>query len=192
MNNSSENISNEKPSKTLSITDAISEAESILNAARTEAEQLKLAGFNEGLEAGKKEAANTAIKKIQDVKELNILLEKASGELAYEIVKKIFSSEYLNLLDPICEIAKNIIGNGSGARSITIITNTGNRNRLNNLEEYIKNLGRLTYDIQESEQIKENTIIIKNDFGEIEVDLNYMLEELNQHLHLNTTLLKNG
>ncbi len=180
------------------VSQALREAETIINGAKERAQEILLAAektadtikskaYLEGINLGKEEIVAASLKFLRDHEVLSKKLQREASLLAFEIIKKVFNFEDRTIIDPIQALAKKIFESSGAERSITLITNPFNTNRIKAVASHITSLNNLKFTLKESDEVSQDTLIMRSELGEVQVSLSDLLTELASFLDIKTT-----
>jgi len=186
----------EKPSQGNTISESLSEAQRIVNGAETRAReilteanetaaQIRNHAHEEGFREGQAFAISSAVKLIQDHGGLKRKIADEAARFSYLILEKILKLEATDIIDPLSHLARSLIGSISIGKKIDLVINPASRNSLTALEREITDLARNTdLYVIETKDIAPDSILVRTDFGEIQVSLGDMLSEIKSQTRL--------
>lgn len=153
-------------------------AQEILTAAEQNANEIKSQAYAEGVNFGKKEVLAASLKFLRDHEVLAKKLQREATLLAFEVIKKVFNYEDRSIIDPIQELAKKLFESSGAERSITLLINPKNADRVKSVASHISGLSGLKFTLKESIEINIDTLIMRSELGEVQVSLSDLLNEL--------------
>ncbi len=176
---------NKKPS---SLSEALSEAEQIIDAAEKRVQELmekaeksfkeaSEKGYQEGLKRGEKEAVNAAVRLLEQSTSVGNVLAEEASKLSLAICETIIG-EHVNVSP---ETAKNIalkaLQESVIGDSVTLIVNPQDKT---SIEKGDKELRRLVSGasliIETDDSISRGGCIVRSDFGEVDATIKSLLE----------------
>ncbi len=177
------------------VSQALREAETIINGAKERArdilvsaeqtaEEIKSQAYVQGMSLGKKELLAASLKFLRDHEVLSKKLQREASLLAFEIIKKIFNFEDKSIIDPIQALAKKIFESSGAERTITLITHPSNTSRIEKVATQIHSLNNLKFTLKESNDLHQDTLIMRSELGEVQVSLSDLLSELASFLDI--------
>jgi flagellar biosynthesis/type III secretory pathway protein FliH len=177
-------------SKPPSVTDALNEAQSIIDAAKERSEKIlheanlaahtvKEQGYQEGFAEGNKQAVKLAVKLMKDHSQLRKKISDEAAQLAYQILENVFHLKSPHILQPLKELAKRLVDSVTIGKKIDLVIHPSNKSALAGLEQEITETGRgCDLYIVEYNEMPKDSVMIKTDFGEIQVSLSELLSEI--------------
>ncbi|HMO18868.1 MAG TPA: hypothetical protein PKA63_07995 [Oligoflexia bacterium] len=179
-----------KPNQVNSISDALSEAKRIVEGAEIRAreileeanasvEKIKNDAYQDGHREGHKFAITNAVRLIQDHAKLKRKIADEAAKLSYLILEKVLKLETPEIIDPLSHLARSLFSSITIGKKIDLLINPASRNSLVTLEREISDLARNTdLYVVETKDIPQDTILVRTDFGEIQVSLGDLLSEI--------------
>lgn len=173
-----------------SVASAINEAQNIIDAAKLRAEKMLQEakesvraihekGYQDGFIEGKKKAISLSVKLIKDHSLLRKKIADEAAQLSYQIIENVFQAKSPHILQPLKELAKRMVHNVSIGKKIDLVVHPSNKNILTGIERELTDISRnCELYVVEYEEIPIDSILVKTDFGEIQVSLSELLSEI--------------
>ncbi len=173
-----------------SVANALSEAQSIIDAAKDRSEKMireaketansfKEKGFKEGFAEGNKKAVENAVKLMKDHSLLRKKISDEAAQLAYEILENVFHLKSPQIMNPIRELARRLIESVTIGKKIDLVIHPSNKGALAGLERQLTETARdCDLYIVEYSEMPSDSVLVKTDFGEIQVSLSELLSEI--------------
>jgi flagellar biosynthesis/type III secretory pathway protein FliH len=186
-----------------SISNAVTEAQSIVDAAEKRAEliiheakgsadKVRKEAYQEGYQDGHSHAISTTVRHLKDHSVLKRKIASEAAGLAYQILEKVFHLNAPEILEPIQHLAKRLISSITIGKKIDLIIHPSNRHTIASLENELTELARDSdFYVVEVKDMPKDTIMVRTDFGEIQVSLSGLLSEINTQVRLKDNLNEN-
>lgn len=171
-----------------SVAEAVSQAQTILEAAEKRAADLiaqaekklrdaKEKGHKEGFAEGQREAVATAIRLVEESGSLSTSLAEQAATLALAICRSIIEEELAIKPDVVRKIAIKALQESAITDSVTILVNAQDKSAIDrattDLQRIVGN-GRLI--IETDAAITRGGCIVRTDFGEVDATIESLLE----------------
>jgi flagellar biosynthesis/type III secretory pathway protein FliH len=182
-----------------SVAQAVSDAQNIVDAAKARAEKIikeakqtahstREKGYQEGLNEGKMQAINSAVRLIKDHSQARKKMADEAAQLSYLILEKVFHLEAPQIINPIRELSKRLIGSVSIGKKIDLVIHPSNKGAIAGLERELTEIARdCELYIVEFKDMAKDSVLVKTDFGEIQVSLSELLSEICVQVGLSQT-----
>lgn len=173
-----------------SVTQALNEAQSILDTAKERAEKIirdakqnanavRDKGYQEGFAEGNKQAVKIAVKLMKDHSLLQKKIADESAQLSYMILENVFHLKSPHIINPIKELAKRLIETVTIGKKIDLVLHPSNKGAIAGLERELTEAARdCELYIVEYNEMPKDSVLVKTDFGEIQVSLSELLSEI--------------
>lgn len=183
------------PSST-SLTSALSEAHSIIEAAEKRAAELTEEakkkfeeawneGYHQGFEQGRREASKQAIRLIQESTAVSDRLAEEAAHLALAIAESVISEHVKVEQQTVKRMAINAIQESVIGDSVTIISHPQDQqvlaNSINELRQIAGGAGVL---LETNSALTRGGCIVRTDFGEVDASIEALLESIRERLGL--------
>ena len=173
---------------------AIEEAQNILDAAENRAEKILLKaeqelstaqerGYQTGIELGKQEACNTAVRLIQDSSAISQQLAEQAARLAIAIAENVIGKCVEINPTLVKEIAANALKESVVGSNVRLIVNPEDSSAI---EAALSDLKKLTVNaslsIETDPTLTRGGCIVRTDFGEVDSSISTLVEMVKKKL----------
>jgi flagellar assembly protein FliH len=176
---------------------ALTQAQSIVEAAETRARKLeeqaeksyleaKQRGYEEGLEAGKTEALAEAVRLIEQTEALNDSLAREAAQLALAIASMVIDQELATKPDTVNKIARRALRESVIGESVVVLCNPKDVDALLASQQDFRRLaGGAAVAIEVDDTIARGGCIVRTEFGEVDASIERLLRNIANRLELN-------
>lgn len=179
-----------------SVAAALNEADTIIESARKRAteiqsaaekayEQAKESGYALGYQEGLSDAADKAVRMIQDSASLGTRLSEEAARLAIAICTTVIGEHIKVDPDLVRKIAQRALQQSIVGDVMTIIANPDDHDLLNNAAPEFRRLANgASVKIETDPNIGRGGCIVRTEFGEVDASIPVLLESMAAHLGL--------
>lgn len=179
-----------------SLTSALSEAQSIIEAAeqraaeiRAEAEktfqQARDNGYREGYEKGLENAAQRALRLISDSAQVGDKLAQEAAKLALAISATVIGEQLKVDEDTVRRIAVRALQESVIGDSVTVIIHPDDRDTLNGAMQNLKRIAHgAAISIETDGSLDRGSCVVRTEFGEVDASIEALLEAVANRLGL--------
>lgn len=182
--------------QSLNMTQALAKAESVIDAAEQrardtlekanqQASEIKESARVEGLELGKKEANLAAVRMLEDVESLNKQFAEQAAELAIAISSKVIEDHIKVSPETVVRIASKALRESVIGESVAIVVNPKDLEQIKDSGDKLREFAPgAKIEFQESDLIKQGGCLVKTEFGEVDAQIESLLELVKGRLGL--------
>lgn len=175
---------------------ALSQAQSIVEAAEKRAQQLeeeakksyaeaKELGYQEGLESGKAQALNEAVRLIEETSDLHESLAREAANLALAIAGVVVDGEISTKPERVIQIALRALRESVVGESVILLCNPKDVASLESASNEFRRLaGGAAVRVEPDETIARGGCIVRSEFGEVDASIERLLRNIAERLDL--------
>jgi len=184
------------PDDSKKLSSALSEAQSIIEAAEQRAEKLqqqataaydqaKSDGYDEGFKLGQEEAAKTAVRLISETTALSEALSREAAKLAVAICEQVIGEHMKVEPETVKRLAVRGLQEAIIGDSVTLVVHSEDEHTLkSSLKELRRIAGGGSIAIETDPGMTRGGCVVRTEFGEVDVSIDNLISSVSAHLGL--------